>query len=240
MEAQKQEWEWLAFGAHPDDVEIGAGGLIAQEVRKGYQAAICDLTAGELSSNGDPVTRRREAVAAGAVLGVGKRVCLGLADRGLKNDDEHRTRIVEIIRQLRPRFVLCPWPGDSHPDHALAGQLVREAVLNARLRRYGEGEPWAVERVWDYFIHEMPLSLGSGHSVYVKISPEAAGAKMRALACYESQFVKGNESVSTRLHGLKERIEYRDRYTGSLIGAEWGERFFQIEEIAVRDLRHLI
>lgn len=232
--ADRLEWEWMAFGAHPDDVEIGAGGWLARQARAGQNVLICDLTAAEKSSNGDPVTRRREALAAAEVLGAKERICLSFPDRGLTKTEEKIARIVDVLRSYRPRYVLCPWHQDSHPDHRQAADLVREGVINARLRRYGQGEAWAVCRVWEYFINET-----ADHPVYVPLGAEDAERKQAALACYVSQFVSGGDAVPTRLHALIRQIGRRDGYFGGLIGAEGAEGFFQREEIAVRGLQDL-
>lgn len=232
-----QSWSYdvLVFGAHPDDAEIGAGGMIAQEVRLGRKVLICDLTAGEMGSNGNPVQRRAEALASAEVLGVSDRLCLGLPDRGLRESEDHISEIVRVIREYRPRVVFTPWHGDDHLDHIQATHLVRSAVLNARLRKYGLNEAWAVERVWEYFIHEM-----SSNSLLLRLDEEDGLLKQKALLCYLSQFQEGEGTVATRLHGLLQRLEWRDRYIGSQVGAPWAEGFWQREPIGVHDLRNML
>ena len=232
-----QSWSYdvLVFGAHPDDAEIGAGGMIAQEVRLGRKVLICDLTAGEMGSNGNPAQRRAEASASAAVLGVSDRLCLGLPDRGLRESEDQISEIVRVIREYRPRVVFSPWHGDDHLDHIQATRLVRAAVLNARLRKYGFSEAWAVERVWEYFIHEM-----SSNSLLLRLDEEDGILKHKALRCYLSQFQEGVGTVATRLHGLLQRLEWRDRYMGSQIGAPWAEGFWQREPIGVHDLRNML
>lgn len=232
--AERLAWEWMVFGAHPDDAEIGAGGWMARQAAEGKNILICDLTAAELSSNGNPVTRRREALAAAEILGVKERLCLNFPDRGLDKSTEKLARVVEVLRFYRPRYVLCPWHRDSHPDHRQAAELIRDGVLNARLRRYGEGEPWTVRRVWEYFINET-----ADHPIYVPLGTEDIERKKAALACYVSQFVSGGNTVPTRLHALIRQIDLRSAYLGGLIGAEWAEGFFQQEEISVRSLQDL-
>ena len=231
---EKSEWDWLIFAAHPDDAEIGAGGLMAYQALMGKNIVICDLTAGEMSSNGDPATRRRESLKAAEFLGVKERICLNFPDRGLEKSEDQVVQVVKLIRQYRPRFVLSPWHGDSHPDHRQASALVREGIFNARLRRYGEGDPWIVKRIWEYFVNET-----ADHPVYLKLSQAAIERKYKALGCYQSQFIQDGKAVPTRLHGLLRHIEYRDGYAGGLVGAEWAEAFFQMEEISVRNLQDL-
>ena len=233
-----QNWSYdaIVFGAHPDDAEIGAGGMMAQEVRLGRKVLICDLTAGEMGSNGTAVQRRAEALAAAEVLGVSERLCLGFPDRGLQQCDNQISEIVRVIRDYRPRVVFTPWHGDDHLDHVQAAGLVRAAVLNARLRKYGcSSAPCAVERVWEYFIHET-----SSNPLLLRLEEEDGLLKQKALRSYLSQFQVGEGTVSTRLHGLLQRLEWRDRYAGSQIGAPWAEGFWQREPLGLYDLRNML
>jgi len=232
---ERGSYEAIVFGAHPDDAEIGAGGMIAQEVRLGRKVLICDLTAGEMGSNGNVVQRRAEALASAAVLGVSERLCLGFPDRGLEPCEHQISEIVRVLRDYRPRMVFAPWHGDDHLDHVQAAGLVRAAVLNARLRKYGASGPWAVERVWEYFIHET-----SSNPLLLRLDEEDGELKQRALRCYLSQFQEGEDTVSTRLHGLLQRLEWRDRYAGSQIGAPWAEAFWQREPLGLYDLRNML
>jgi len=240
----------LVIGAHPDDAEIGAGGLIAQQTRLGYRVVICDLTAGEMSSNGTPQQRRQEALAAAAILGVRDRICLGLPDRGLTGDPEQVAAVAGLIRHYRPRLVLAPYHLDDHPDHRRTQAIVAEAILNARLGRYvlpadavwakaaaeqrsqqagaagawpaGGLAPWAVQAFWQYYIHAT-----APQPFYVRLEEEDGRRKQEALSCYASQFQVSPQAVRTRLHGLKQKLEWRDRYAGSLTGAPWAEGFSQ-------------
>ena len=225
----------MVIGAHPDDAEIGAGKMIAQEIRLGHKVLICDLTAGEMGSNGNAVQRRSEALASAAVLGVSERICLGFPDRGLQQCEDQISELVRVIRDYRPRLVLAPWHEDDHLDHVNAAGLVRAASLNARLRKYGSKDIWAVERVWEYFIHETSLN-----PLLLRLEEEDGILKQKALRCYLSQFQEGEGTVSTRLHGLLQRLEWRDRYAGSQIGAPWAEGFWQREPLGLYDLRNTL
>ncbi len=111
--AMMETCDLLAFGAHPDDVEIGMGGTIAKYVRRGYRIVICDLTQAELSSNGTVDERQREAAEAARRLGVSERFNLGLPDRGLYVEEEAIRQITAVIRRCRPRLVFAPLLGRS-------------------------------------------------------------------------------------------------------------------------------
>src|SRR5215471_6304778 len=106
----------LAFGPHPDDIEIGVGGTIARHVDGGVRVGLCDLTAGEMGSNGTVDERLAEAEAARQVLGAAWRVNLRWPDRAIGGADQTRSAVA-VIRQVRPRTIAIPFWTDRHPDH---------------------------------------------------------------------------------------------------------------------------
>lgn len=214
----------LAFGAHPDDVEIGMGGTIAKHVHNGYRAAICDLTEAEMSSNGTVETRRQEAAEASAVLGLSDRSCLKLPDRGLSGSADQIEAIVREIRRLKPRLVFAPYWADRHPDHNACSRLLEEAVFNAKLRNYlPEVPPVQVEQLYYYYIND-----SSEVSLITDIS-EFAEQKMNALRAYRSQFAPstdGNDRVQTPLTDRYiERVAARDMLLGQTKGWAYAEGF---------------
>ena len=126
----------LVFGPHPDDLEIGLGGTIARHAALGLRVGLCDLTAGEMGSNGTPEERLAESEAARDVLGAAWRENLRWPDRRIGKDPAHLDEAVAFIRRHRPRVVVAPYWSDRHPDHGAASALLTEAVFNAGLRRY--------------------------------------------------------------------------------------------------------
>ncbi|MBW7473412.1 bacillithiol biosynthesis deacetylase BshB1 [Paenibacillus oenotherae] len=212
----------LAFGAHPDDVEIGMGGTIAKHVEHGYRVAICDLTRAEMSSNGTVETRGQEAAAASAVLGLSARSCLGLPDRGLTGSAEQIAAIVREIRTLRPRIVFAPYWVDRHPDHIACSHLVEEAVFNAKLRNYMPELPAAaVDQLYYYYIND-----SNDVSLIVDVS-NCYDKKREALRAYQSQFAPvGADSVQTPLTDRYiERVEARDMLLGQTRQWSYAEGF---------------
>src|SRR6185436_11340233 len=170
----------LAFGPHPDDVEIGIGGTVAKHVALGHRVGLCDLTAGEMGSNGTVEERRAEAEAARDVLGAAWRVNLRLPDRAIGRDAEHVRVVAGVVRRARPRVVAIPYWSDRHPDHVAASQLCTEGVFSAALRKYpAEGEAWRPEATCYFFINDS----GAAPSFVVDVS-EYYDVKRRALACY--------------------------------------------------------
>jgi len=224
----------LAFGAHPDDVEIGMGGTIAKYARRGYRAVICDLTKAELSSNGTVDERQEEAAEAARRLGVSERLNLELPDRGLSVEQEAIRRIVAVIRRYRPRLVFAPYWEDRHPDHGQCARLVEEAVFSAGIRRYGAGELGEAHRVRSVYYY-MINAFCRPHFL-VDIS-ETVQDKLASLRAYESQFEKRPGAVDTPLtNNYIEMIESRERWFGQQIGAAHAEGFLTKTPIHLFDL----
>src|SRR5688572_26980396 len=126
----------LVFGPHPDDIEIGFGGTVALHVAQGFRAGLCDLTRGELGSNGTVEDRLAEAEAARAVLGADWRVNLGWPDGSVSETPEHVSDVVRLVRACRPEVVAIPYWEDRHPDHRAASETLTRAVFKAGLRRF--------------------------------------------------------------------------------------------------------
>jgi bacillithiol biosynthesis deacetylase BshB1 len=213
----------LAFGPHPDDLEIGVGGTLAKHATQGDAVGLCDLTAGEMSSNGTVEERLAEAEAARAVLGARWRVNLRLPDRGIGTDPSHVRMAAELVRRARPRAVALPHWSDRHPDHVAASQLLTEAVFNAGLRRYpAEGEAWKPESICYYFIND------AGQPSFVIDVSDQYETKRRALASHASQFrPSGPDAVATRLTSERftQLIESRDAQYGAQAGVAFAEGF---------------
>jgi len=218
----------LAFGPHPDDVEIGLGGTVAKHAALGHAVGVCDLTRGEMASNGTPEERVKEAATAANVLGAAWRENLGLPDRALGTSPDHGRKIVELIRRVQPRAIAIPYWHDRHPDHQASAALLRDAVFNAKLKRYAAaGDPWQPDWVCYYFINDAaPVSFVVDVSDYYEV-------KRRALACYVSQFTRATEYAQTRLNspGFNQLIESRDAQFGALAGVSFAEGIVVTEPV---------
>src|SRR6266536_4544872 len=121
-----QAVDLLAVAAHRDDAELTCGGTLAKAVRAGHRVGILDLTQGETGTRGDAATRAAEAERAARALGVHARLNAGLPDAHLHNDEPSRAKLVELIRAMRPRVVILPFPIGRHPDHRTASELGRD------------------------------------------------------------------------------------------------------------------
>ena len=224
----------LAIGPHPDDIEIGMGGTIAHHVAHDLTVGLCDLTRGEMGSNGSPDERVREGQAASDVLGAAWRVNLGLPDRQLRDVPDQVRPLVELIRACRPAAVALPHWDDRHPDHVAAASLITAAVFSSGLRRYvAEGDAWKPEWLVYYFIN------GSAEPSFVIDVSEHYETKRRALACHTSQFTPGaQDRAETRLTSplFHQLIESRDAQFGARAGVRWAEGFVVREPVVRRNL----
>ena len=211
----------LAIGPHPDDIEIGIGGIVAKHAALGHRVGLCDLTAGEMGSNGTVEERLAEAEAARAVLGAAWRVNLRLPDRAIGSLPDHQRLIAGLVRAGRPKVVAIPYWSDRHPDHVAASHLLTEGVFSAGLRRYqADGEAWKPESICYYFINDMAVP-----SFVVDVS-EHYETKRRALACHVTQFQPSQvDAVATRLTSVRFRqlVESRDAQFGAVAGVAFAE-----------------
>jgi len=228
----------LVFGPHPDDIEIGLGASIARHSDAGYAVGLCDLTRGELSSNGSPEQRQIEADAAARVLGAAWRENLGWPDGGISRTPELIRSAVDAIRRHRPRALALPYWDDRHPDHRAASEVLSAAAHTSGLRRYESREaPWRADWVCYYFIND-----GATPSFVIDVS-EHYESKRRALACYASQFTPADgAAVETRLTAptFQQLIESRDAQFGALAGVRFAEGIV-VKEPVVRTtlLKHV-
>ncbi len=147
----------LAFGAHPDDVELSCSGTMLIHMKNGLKTGIIDLTRGELGTRGSENIRLEEAEKAKQILGLLIRENLGLSDGFIQNDRESKLAVVQKIRKYQPDIILCNAISDRHPDHGLAAKLVSDAVFLAGLIKVltkGESDddqiPWKTPVVYHY------------------------------------------------------------------------------------------
>lgn len=224
----------LVFGPHPDDIEIGMGGTVAHHADRGVRVGLCDLTAGEMGSNGTVDERLAEADVARDVLGAAWRINLRWPDRAIGGGEQIKGAVA-LIRQVRPRTVAVPFGTDRHPDHVAASHVLTEAAFSSGLRRFEPslGEPWKPSRVCYYFINDSapPSFVLDVSGVYER--------KRRALACYVSQFrPPDTDAVHTRLTSprFQQLIESRDAQFGALAGVAFAEGFVVRDPVVLPDL----
>lgn len=223
----------LALGAHPDDVELNVGGSLLVARDQGLKTAILHMTSGEMGTRGTPETRRSEAEAAAAELGVEAMEILGLPDGHLEPNDEAKDAVIRAIRRHRPRIVLAPWWEDLHPDHAATGETMRKVAFLAGLEKWDTGqEPWRPLRVMYYMSHT-PFQA----QVIVDIS-DVIERKQKAAACYVSQFHADESSERSTFISRPDFWHFwraRTSWWGHFIGVMHGEGFLLDAPIETRN-----
>jgi len=233
----------LAFGAHPDDVELGCAGTIAKEVSLGKKVGIIDLTQGELGTRGSAELRNVEATKAAEILGVSVRENLGFADGFFVNDKEHQLEIIKMLRKYQPEIVLCNAIDDRHIDHGKGSKLVSDACFLSGLQKIEtelDGvtqEKWRPKLVYHY------IQWKNLEPDFVVDVTGFMTQKIESVMAYSSQFFDPNSKepqtpISSK--NFTDSIEYRARDLGRLIGTEHAEGFTVERYLAVDSLDKLI
>ena len=233
----------LAFGAHPDDVELGCGGTIAKEIALGKKVGIIDLTRGELGTRGSAEIRDNEAVKASKILGVSLRENLHMRDGFFINDEEHQLAIIRVLRKYKPEIVLCNAIEDRHIDHGKGSKLVSDACFLSGLRKIEtefnkeKQDTWRPKHVYHYI-------------QWKNIKPEFvvditgySEIKVAAILAYDSQFYNPDTNepetpIATK--NFLESLNYRSQDLGRLIGVDYAEGFTVERHLGVNSLADLI
>jgi len=226
----------LAFGAHPDDVELFCGGVLIALADLGYRTGIVDLTRGELASQGTVNERALEAEAAAKVMGLSVRENLGLPDGFLDAapDSPHVPAAVEALRRHRPELVLLPWSEERHPDHVAASALMTRALFFAGLHKFEAAGGAASFTPRQALCYEMRHRMAPS---FIVDTSKAWERKARAIACHASQLTRRDATAATLISSplAIEAIEARDRYRGSEIGVRHGEALRSAQALGLAD-----
>ena len=228
----------LFFGAHPDDVEWGVGGITLLLQQKSVPFAIVDLTRGELGSRGTAEERSLEAQEASKFMGAQSRENLNLPDGGLIDTPANRSLIARSIRQHRPKIVVAPLWEDRHPDHAAAGLMVRNAALYCTLKKSDDPNPPHLPATFLYY----PLHKTMQPTFVIDITP-LFPRKLELLRLHHSQFGKTAAEHGVIAQGLSDylyHLETRDRHYGSLIGVHLGEALVTDRPLKLQSIEELL
>lgn len=229
------EIDILAIFAHPDDMELTVGGTLLKMKSLSYKTGALDVTQGEMGTRGTVEGRAREAEEAARILKLDIRENLGLPDGRVFVTDDERTRLVRVLRRVKPKVILTHQTDDPHPDHNHIAQLVRESARLASMQKY-DGD-FGQERIKVPMVAHNIFSRTVAPSFIVDIS-DFLEEKMAAIRAHASQFHDPNsDAPETRLtskHFLDE-LENRSRYFGSLIGTAAGEPFYVREALNIED-----
>ncbi|CAL2081681.1 bacillithiol biosynthesis deacetylase BshB1 [Tenacibaculum sp. 190524A05c] len=232
----------LAFGAHPDDVELGCSATIAKEISLGKKVGIVDLTRGELGTRGSAELRDIEAAKAAQILGVQVRENLGFADGFFVNDKEHQLEIIKMIRKYRPEIVLCNAIDDRHIDHPKGSKVVSDSCFLSGLVKIEteldgvKQDKWRPKVVYHY------IQWKNIEPDFVVDVTGFMDKKIDSVMAYSSQFFdpssKEPETPITSKN-FTESVEYRAKDLGRLIGVDYAEGFTTERYVAVENLSKL-
>lgn len=231
-----KHYDVLAIGAHPDDVEVGCGGTLCRLVDQGHSAAITFLTQGEMGTGGDIEIRRQEARDAAQIMGVDLQPTYDWGDTKLVDTYERRVEIAQLIRKIRPKILLCPYPQistgrrQSHPDHVATGIICLNAVNIASLKKLeSDLEPHRVMRVFHYFLPQERTP-----SFVVDIT-DYYERWMDSLKAHRSQFQNPDKDGDYLFY-----LETMSRTYGQMGRCKYGQGFYSAEPVAIADLLDLV
>ncbi|MFQ6044915.1 MAG: bacillithiol biosynthesis deacetylase BshB1 [Gemmatimonadales bacterium] len=230
-----RECDLLAVAPHPDDAELTCGGTLIKAAQQGHRTAIVDLTGGETATRGSPELRAKEAAEAAAVLNLSHRINAGLSDAHLHNTDDARRTLVALIRELKPRTVIAPFPVGRHPDHRAASELCRDACFLAGLANYdAPGGPHRPRKI----LYALAYREDAVKPTFVVDISEEFETKLRAIRCYSSQFdgAKAAGEIFPTGQDLYDLVRTQNAHYGSLIRRPYGEPYVTDETVSIDDV----
>lgn len=228
----------LAFGVHPDDIELSCAGTILVEKKKGKRVGIIDLTRGELGTRGTAETREKEAAASAKILNVDVRENLEMADAFFKNDEENQRKIITALRKYRPDIVLCNAPDDRHPDHGRSAGLVADATFLSGLRKIETFEGETLQEVWKpKYVFNYIQDIYINPSFVIDIS-EVIDKKLESIRAFKTQFFssgKDDKEPQTYISTPEflESVINRSKMFGKMIGVKHAEGFLSKKMIGM-------
>jgi N-acetylglucosamine malate deacetylase 1 len=230
------EVDLMAIGAHPDDVEVGCGGLLIKMALRGYRNGLVYLTRGEMGTGGTPEIRAREAQNAAEIMGTKILATLDFGDCQVADNYQNRLAVASLIRRHKPKIVLAPyWKGGhgkraGHPDHLATGQIAINAANFATLKKLPlEESPHQIAAMFHYFLPpETPPTF------VVDITGQFE-RWVEALSAHKSQFLNPEKS-----RDYLWALESMARANGNLIGVKYAQAYGIGEPIKIEDIFCLI
>lgn len=233
----------LAFGAHPDDVELGCSGTIAKEISLGKKVGIIDLTRGELGTRGSVEIRNSESAKAAEILGISARENLDMRDGFFVNDEIHQMEIIKMIRKYQPEIVLCNAIDDRHIDHGKGSKLVSDACFLSGLRMITTEIDGINQTAWRPKVVYHYIQWKNIEPDFVVDISDFIDVKMKSILAYSSQFYDPNSKepetpIATK--NFVENVKFRSQDLGRIIGTDFAEGFTIERYLAVSSLSDLI
>lgn len=233
----------LAFGAHPDDVELSVAGVLMMEIANGKKVGVIDLTEGELGTRGTVKDRYKEAADAAVIMGLSIRENLRLADGFFANDEHHQREVISAIRRYQPEIVFCNATEDRHPDHGRSASLVADACFLSGLRKIKTDDNGIPQEAWrpKYVFHYIQDRYLNPDFV-VDISP-VFGRKIESILAHSTQFhnpALNEPQTYISSPQFLEGVKFRHQMFGKMIGVEYAEGFISKKMIGISSLDALI
>ncbi len=226
----------IAFGAHPDDVELGCGGTIIKLGESGYATGVVALTRGEMGTRGSAEIRAQEFAAAARVMGASVHKALDIPDGRVELNWENKVKVIREIRAHQPRIVFAPYWVARHPDHEAASRIIREASYLSGLKKLDTGQE--AHRPFRVLFYQSRFEFSPSFVVDISSAHEN---KLEAIRSYASQFDSpekadyGTDETLISRPDFIERIVTRDRQYGTYVGVEFGEPFLVREALSIDD-----
>ena len=234
----------LAFGVHPDDVELGCAGVLIAEKKNGKKIAIVDLTQGELGTRGNAEIRKEEATAAAEILNADARENLMMEDGFFENNETNKRKIITVLRKYKPEIIFCNAPEDRHPDHGRSAALVEEAAFLSGLSKIETFLDDELQTAWrPKFVFNFIQDRYLKPDFLIDVSAEME-QKIEAVKAYKTQFFNvenpGGPQTYISSPEFLESVYARAAMFGKMIGVKYAEGFLSKKMIGFKNLDALV
>ena len=234
----KEKLDILAFGAHPDDIELACSGTILKHLKNGIKIGIIDLTRGELGTRGTVETRNQETIKSTKILGVQLRENMDFKDGFFENNEKNKIELIKKIREYRPDIVLTNAPTDRHPDHGRSSKLTIDSCFLAGLEKIETGQDvWRPQHIYHYIQFNTILP------DFVVDITEEMDKKLESILCYKTQFYNPKSKESETIissEDFLESVKYRARDLGRQSDCKYAEGFVSNQTLKINSLKDLI
>ena len=234
----------MAFGVHPDDVELGCAGVLISEKKNGKKIAIVDLTQGELGTRGNAETRNEEATTAAKILNVDARENLQMADGFFENNEINKRKIIAVLRKYQPEIIFCNAPEDRHPDHGRSAALVEEAAFLSGLSKIETFLGGELQTAWrPKFVFNFIQDRYLKPDFVIDVSDEME-QKIKSVNAYKTQFFNAENQGGPQTYisspEFLESVYARAAMFGKMIGVKYAEGFLSKKMIGFKNLDGLV